>query len=314
MKLDDSSPPRCETNPRSTRRTFLTQTGIAAGVALAGTLVGRQGALRADPLRAAPAGCGVAMPGIVVDSRSKLPTYLAARGVSDPAVLSVAEQLWGLTLMAEHAELFSSMMPAPELAPYRARLGAFAQQFRQRFTATTQVCLDRTSYVAFNEASMELLTGIAALKLELADLQRQGRIHTLVYTTFFEHTAHEAHRIMERLSQLSKGQVAQDPEDVRTFWSDMMGNHAGIIRQLLDPSEAALIAKCNEFAARFADLHGRAGAYAQLKQAADDFVAFAQAAQQGVDQGTVQSIINPTLADHVLREHIKFQDEAARLT
>jgi hypothetical protein len=44
---------------------------------------------------------------------------------------------------------------------------------------------------------------------------------------------------------------------------------------------------------------------------AADVIDFKQAAEQGIETGAIKSIIDPSLADHVLREAIRFKFEVA---
>jgi len=52
----------------------------------------------------------------------------------------------------------------------------------------------------------------------------------------------------------------------------------------------------------------------KVKDSLDEFITFKKTAQAGVEAGQIKSIIHPLLADHVLREALKFSDELKRVS
>ncbi|CAN5138362.1 hypothetical protein BH18CHL2_BH18CHL2_12060 [soil metagenome] len=110
-----------------------------------------------------------------------------------------------------------------------------------------------------------------------------------------------------------------------------MDEHARFVAHLLDPEEYELIDKARDTAATFRALRGGGPVEALVRQpgvvvdaltknpnwdavlaAAETILDFKVAAEEGIETGKIQSIIHPTLADHVRREAAKFVDELRR--
>lgn len=145
----------------------------------------------------------------------------------------------------------------------------------------------------------------------MEEAQDSGRMHSLVWPLFFNHTRGEAERFAVRLEQLNRGDTSYSRAEVVPFWSDKMAEHAQFIAHLLDPEERALIEASEGTAESFRRLEntpGSTGAEAAVQAIID----FKTAAGSGIQSGAVDSIINPALADHVRREAIRFQDELRR--
>jgi hypothetical protein len=56
------------------------------------------------------------------------------------------------------------------------------------------------------------------------------------------------------------------------------------------------------------------GSKKKVEDTLEGFIAFKKTAQAGVESGKIDSIIHPILADHVLREALKFSDELKRVS
>jgi Domain of unknown function (DUF2935) len=80
------------------------------------------------------------------------------------------------------------------------------------------------------------------LKHRMSEAQAKGKMRSLVWPDFFDHTALEAERFTKRLEQFSRGNAALDRGEVVDFWSKIMEDHAEFMAHLLDPQEEALIA------------------------------------------------------------------------
>lgn len=144
--------------------------------------------------------------------------------------------------------------------------------------------------------------------------QEAGRLHSLVWPLFFDHTAREAERFVGRLERFSRGDVGEDRSEVIRFWSMIMAEHADFVAHLLDPQERELIQKALKASSDFRNLHAQPPAStAPAMQAAEEIINFKTAAEKGIQTGTIKSIINPALADHVRREAVKFADELRRV-
>jgi hypothetical protein len=150
-------------------------------------------------------------------------------------------------------------------------------------------------------------------KNAMSKAQKAGRLKSLVWPTFFDHTAREAERFSKRLDELSRGIVEIDKSAAVGFWTQIMGEHADFIVHLLDPEEAELIAKAMKTSSAFHQMHEKPPTKNDaIEKAVADVIDFKTAAVQGIQAGQIKSIIHPTLADHVRREAVKCSDELKR--
>jgi hypothetical protein len=300
-----------------------------AGVALVGT------ALCAAPGIAA-AGAGAAAPGFPPVPMGAVrpetvagvglgsirggmkPVYVARPGSMDPVEHSVADTLfWGEQMM-EHAAFFVMLMPGPELARPRSQAEGFQRRFAGHLAALRRARLDRSSFAAFNRSTLALLRPLIDYKQAMQKEQESGRMRSLVWPQFFEHTRHEAERFASRLERLNRGEAGFSRAEVVPFWSRIMDEHSLFIAHLLDPEERALIEAAQRTSAAFRELRSAGGSPAgrndPVRQAVDEIIDFKTAAERGIQTGKIKSIIHPALADHVRREALRFRDELTRAT
>src|SRR5687768_5028740 len=167
-----------------------------------------------------------------------------------------ADARFATDIMAEHALFFALLMP-PELAP-KEREEALG--FQETFTALNQAIDGNASPTAselknFVSKVTEELKPFIEYKARLSDAQAEGKFQSLVWNLFFDHTRHEAERWTARLEILASGASEFDKDEVATFWSNIMDEHARFVAHLLDPDEFELIEKCMSTSRVFADLH-----------------------------------------------------------
>ena len=305
-----------EPEPLLTRRRLVQ----IAGVTLVGTaLLGTTGCASLAPSLFPRVETGPARPqtiaGVPIGSLNggTKPIYVTRPGSLDPVEHSVADTLfWGEQMM-EHAMFFAMLMPGAALAQQRGRAEQFQRQFTDHLALLRRSRLDRGNYAAFNSSTLALTTALIQYKREMQEAQDGGRMHSLVWPLFFDHTAGEAERFASRLGQLNQGNASYSRAEVIPFWSDKMAEHSQFIAHLLDPEERLLIEASEETSDLFRGLErnpSRGGAEAAVQAIID----FKTAAGQGIQSGAIDSIINPALADHVRREAIRFQDELRRST
>ena len=250
------------------------------------------------------------VPGTKTRNGGTKPVYVPA---GDDAVShSVADTLFWTDQMAEHASFFVMLMPGRDLAGPRARAESFQAGFAAQMEKTRTARLDKTNYVAFNRETVEMTKSLIDFKREMQHAQESGRMRSLVWPLFFDHTAREAERFVRRLEQLSKGEAGLDAAEVVEFWARIMDEHAEFIAHLLDPQEDALIEKALGSSAAFRELREKRGSKAQADALAKGIIDFKTAAAKGITAGQIKSIIPPALADHVRREAVKFEDELRR--
>lgn len=290
-----------------TRRKILTAGGATlVGAALLGPL------LETAPGQAT-GGPDMRRRGITSKEGGTKPTFLPDAGSTDPVAHSVAENLFWNEQMMEHAKFFVMLMPGPELAGPRGQAERFQQTFAGQLEKARAASLDRGNYAAFNRTTVELVKPYAEFKHKMRDEQAAGRLQSLVWPTFFEHTEREAGHFVKRLDQFSRGDTSIDMKEAAEFWTLIMGEHAGFIAHLLDPEESALILKAMQTNTAFRQMHKSVpSSKGPVENAVDDIIDFKTAAERGIQTGQIKSIIHPALADHVRREALKAADELKR--
>jgi hypothetical protein len=147
----------------------------------------------------------------------------------------------------------------------------------------------------------------------MQERQEAGKLRSLVWSLFFEHTAHEADRYAKRLDLYARRQIEFDRREVVEFWSEIMSEHAAFIAHLLDPQERLLISQANKLHDAFANPSAlRATGDDPVQKAAEEIIDFKTLGEKGIRAGRIKSIIVPALAAHVRREAVKFKDELQR--
>ncbi len=251
--------------------------------------------------------------GITSKDGGMKPTFLPEADSTDPVAHSVAENLFWNEQMMEHAKFFIMLMPGAELAGPRRQAEQFQQNFAGQLEKARSANLDRSNYKNFNRSTIELIKPYANFKHKMRDEQTAGRLQSLVWPSFFQHTAHEAERFAKRLDQFSGGDTSINMKEAAEFWTLIMGEHADFIAHLLDPEENALIQKAMQTSKAFRQMHANVpSSKGPVEKAVDDIIDFKTAAEKGIQTGTIKSIIHPTLADHVRREALKAADELKR--
>jgi hypothetical protein len=206
------------------------------------------------------------------------------------------------------------LMPGPDLADERKLADGFKATFTRQLEQSRKP-LDKSNYAAFNRSTIEQARKFVDFKHKMRDAQTAGKLKSLVWPTFFDHTAREAEHFMARLDQLSHGEVALAQQETVAFWAAIMGEHADFVAHLLDPAERELVQKAMAASDGFRKLHGEpSGQKEAASRAVDEIIDFKAAAEKGIETGQIKSIIHPTLADHVRREALKAADELARAT
>jgi len=239
--------------------------------------------------------------------------FLPDLGSNDPVAHSISENLFWTDQLMEHAKFFVMLMPGGELADERAQAKKFQTTFSDQFAKTKNASLDSGNFAAFNHSTIELVKPFLDFKARMGAEQTSGRLQSLVWPSFFDHTLREATRFSQRLTQFSTGNVAISRSEASAFWTTIMGEHAGFIAHLLDPEERELVMKSLTVSNEFHKLHSeRPDDNEVVMQAVNDIIDFKVAAEKGIELGVIKSIIHPTLADHVRREALKAADELKR--
>ena len=238
---------------------------------------------------------------------------LAKAGSKDPVELSIAESRFWNEQMMEHAQFFIMLMPGAELADERAEAERFQRTFADQLANAKTAKLDRSNYGAHNRSNVEMLKPYADWQRKLSAEQASGKLRSLVWSTFFDHTAAEADHLVLRLEQFSRGDTSTGLKETSAFWTQIMGEHADFIAHLLDPAERDLIMKSMQTADGFHKMHDNLPASKNpIERVVDEIIDFKVAAEKGIITGKIKSIIHPSLADHVRREALKAADDLKR--
>src|SRR5688572_5836479 len=242
----------------------------------------------------------------------------------DAANHAWADARFATDILSEHGLFFALLMPEELAKEERAQALTFYREFgamHRQIAATAPP--QRTDVKPFIEH-----------KQRLGAARRAGKLRSLVWPLFFDHTRHEAERWERRFNALASGEVEFERREVVTFWTNIMDEHARFVAHLLDPDEYALIEKAFKTAEVFRRLQadGLAGAVSALAaqpgvvadslgknpdldavmSAAQTMLDFKTQAVRDIESARIKSIIEPRLADHVRREALKFVNELKR--
>jgi hypothetical protein len=253
----------------------------------------------------------------------------------DPSNHAWADARFATDILSEHGLFFALLMPEELAKEERAEALTFYREFGEMHR---QIAADkppeRGAVKPFLGRIREKVMPFIEYKRRLGDAQRSGKLRSLVWPLFFDHTRHEAERWERRFNTLASGEVEFERKEVVTFWTNIMDEHARFVAHLLDPDEYALIEKAFKTAEVFRKLQsdGVAGAVAALTaqpgtvvgslgqnpnadavmSAAQTMLDFKTQAVRGIESAKIKSIIEPRLADHVRREALKFVNELKR--
>lgn len=254
----------------------------------------------------------IATPGIRADaSRSKKPVYLPVDPKPSLAACAVAEALFWTDIMMEHALFFTLLMPGERLKAERNQAAKFQQDFNALSRYLRGVHWRNETLPTLAKTTIPRVQSLIQFKETMRKRQEQGKLNSLVWPSFFAHTSSEAQRFIDRLTSFAQGDGALHLVETGKFWTKIMAEHLEFVSHLLDPQERTLAAKADEAAKRFYGVQASIAttSLVDLQNLANDVIDFKVAAEQGIDAGTIKSIIDPALADHVLREAIKFRHE-----
>ncbi|MDR6539671.1 DUF2935 domain-containing protein [Variovorax soli] len=172
------------------------------------------------------------------------------------------------------------------------------------------------NYVAFNRSIIDLVKRISDYKHNMRELQATGKMRSLVWPLFFQHTAREADRFATRLDMYSRGSIEFDRTEVVDFWSKTMGEHSAFISHLLDPDEKLLISQANKLETSFRNENFRHVRGDHVMKAANEILDFKTVGEKGIYDGKIKPIISPTRLARAARGcqvHPRAQTNASRV-
>ena len=235
---------------------------------------------------------------------------------TDPWVHAKSENIFWAEIMMEHANFFATLMPSAALAAERAQAENFRRSFQDHLGRAKSATLDRNNYAAFNRSTIELIKPFIDYKQRMLEAQNSGKMRSMVFPLFFDHTIREAQRAISRLEKVAGGDVSVRYGDTVDFWSAVMSDHSEFIAHLLDPQEQELISQALDASAVFQGFklgnHARPLPGGEILLATEELIDFETVLDEGIAAGTIKSIVDPVLAAHIRRESLKFIDELKR--
>jgi hypothetical protein len=262
------------------------------------------------------------------------PVVVPDIGNQDPAAHAWADARFAVDIMAEHGLFFALLMPPETAGEERREALRFNETFTNLYRQIDSTPPNRSELKSFVGKVTEEIKPFIEYKARLGEAQASGKLHSLVWSLFFDHTRHEAERWTRRLETLAGGESEFDKAEVTSFWTNIMDEHARFVAHLLDPDEYDLIEQAMSASRVFADLHkgGLGGVAAAtfhepltvvnslvdnpetsaILSAAETILDFKTKAARDIEAARIKSIIDPRLADHVRREALKFVDELKR--
>lgn len=165
--------------------------------------------------------------------------------------------------------------------------------------------------------------GFRNFKRNLLILIINGKVHGFNFPLLVDHIAREAEYFMNTLQKFNNG-ILEPIQDAiiheNVFWLRIMMEHSRFIASLLDPSERNLVTAARKFGDDFETLLNQARDVESMlyhkkptypiigkmnkdsESATEELRNFKKAGLELIKSSQIRSVINPLLADHVVRE------------
>lgn len=163
-----------------------------------------------------------------------------------------------------------------------------------------------------NQRALRLLNGLIEFKESILREVADGKLFTSNYPLLIKHILREAKLYRSTINNLMSGRRVSYSTiwGTEEFWNQIMMEHALFIRGLLDPCEEDLIVTADGFAQQYKKLLEMArnrdcmanGFTEEALEETLKYREFKTAGTKGILNCSIESIILPLLADHVLRE------------
>lgn len=163
---------------------------------------------------------------------------------------------------------------------------------------------------------INLLMDVIKFKEKILDKVLKCDLAIFMYPEMLEHILEEAKFYLKLLLDIQE-RILSDNDILKreVFWNHIMEEHALFTLGLLDPSEKDLIKTAHEFAKTFENLLKETKEAGEDKaceisrknlKATEDIKDFNTSATKGILACEIRSLINPLLADHLLRESNRY--------
>ncbi|KIL50613.1 DUF2935 domain-containing protein [Jeotgalibacillus soli] len=235
---------------------------------------------------------------------------------------SLAENRFWLRIMKEHAYFLSEGFNKKDknLISEADRFFYYFDQLLNRANAMAE----NTALVRkLNEESIELATAFRNFKRNVLLLIINCKISGFNLPLLVDHIAREAEYFVRTLKKFNNGILDPIQDSIiqeNVFWLRIMMEHSRFISHLLDPSERNLVSKASQFGDNFEVLLNQARDVESMlyrKQTAYPIIGkvnkdsedatmelreFKKAGLEMIKNCQIKSVIDPLLADHVVRE------------
>ena len=241
---------------------------------------------------------------------------------------SLIENRFWLRIMKEHAKFIGDGFNYRETQLIQ-QANRFYYFFEQHEKRAYEVPNDVTSIRKLNEESIDLVKGFRNFKRNLLILIINCKVMGFNFPLLIDHTAREAEYFMRTLKKFNKGILDPIQDAIlneNIFWLKIMMEHSRFIASLLDQSERNLVHTALKFGddleillnqARDVEsmLYHKQPTYPIIgklnkdsENAATEIRDFKKAGLDFIKNCQIKSVIDPLLADHVLREANHFLD------
>lgn len=235
---------------------------------------------------------------------------------------SLTENRFWLRIMKEHALFLGEGFNRKDTQLIQ-QTDRFFQYFEQQEKRAHQVPNNVALVRRLNEESIELVHGFRNFKRNLLILIINCKISGFNFPLLVDHIAREAEYFMRTLKKFNKG-ILEPIQDAiineNVFWLKIMMEHSRFIASLLDQSERNLVNTARKFGDDFETLLNQARDVESMlyhkqptypiigkmnkdsENATSELRSFKKAGLDLIKSCQIRSVINPLLADHVVRE------------
>ncbi|WP_419881652.1 DUF2935 domain-containing protein [Peribacillus sp. B-H-3] len=235
---------------------------------------------------------------------------------------SLTENKFWLRIMKEHALFLGEGFNRKDTNLIQ-QTDRFYHYFEQQEKKAYQVPNNASMVRKLNEESIELVQGFRNFKRNLLILIINCKVSGFNFPLLVDHVAREAEYFMRTLKKFNKG-ILEPIQDAiineNVFWLRIMMEHSRFIASLLDQSERNLVRASLKFGDDFETLLNQARDVESMlyhkqptypiigkmnkdsENAAAEIRNFKAAGLELIKTCQIRNVINPLLADHVLRE------------
>lgn len=235
---------------------------------------------------------------------------------------SLAENRFWLRIMKEHAYFLGEGFNKKD-KPLIAEADKFFHYFDQQLTRANNMAENPSAIRKLNEESIELTSAFRNYKRNVLLLIINCKISGFNLPLLVDHIAREAEYFVRTLKKFNKGILDPIQDSIiqeNVFWLKIMMEHSRFISHLLDPSERNLVKKASQFGDNFEVLLNQARDVESMlyhknpsypiigkmnkdsEDATMELRDFKKAGLDMIKSCQIKSVIDPLLADHVVRE------------